>query len=69
MPVINHLPVTCDHKFVYARQEEKEEGGYRPIRHVYDVFFCEKCLEYKGREVAQWVPNGFDSGYTKRSLI
>jgi hypothetical protein len=62
-------PDECEHQFTFLRQEERlDEGYYRPVRHVFDVFFCAKCLEYRKKEVAQIVPNGFDSGYTRRNI-
>jgi len=35
----------CDHAFVYLRQEQRE-NGYDDYT-VYDVYFCQKCLEYR----------------------
>ncbi len=38
----------CEHQFVYLREEKKNEGYDRNPRWVYyDVFFCERCLQYR----------------------
>lgn len=60
---------TCDHKYVFIRQEEEQFGGYRPDVEVFDVFFCERCLEYKKKLVARIRADGCGSGYTRRSLL
>lgn len=39
-------PEKCEHKFVFLRQEKEDKGHYRVIYYL-DVFYCEKCLEYK----------------------
>ena len=41
--------VTCDHNFKFLRQEvvEKNPGQWHSDLIENDVFFCEKCLEYK----------------------
>lgn len=57
----------CDHKFVFMRQEQRPaDHSWRPETQKIDVFFCEKCCEYKeiiaaesmtfgdGRKI--WVP-------------
>lgn len=56
--------LSCDHKFVFLRQETRNESsGYRPDRLVEDVYFCERCLEYKRVEVDRLVPESGGSGY------
>lgn len=38
----------CSHSFVWLRQERKNIGYDRnPIYGVDDIFFCQKCLEYR----------------------
>lgn len=36
----------CEHKFVFLRAEDVYETGYRQWCHD-DVYFCEKCLDYR----------------------
>ena len=60
----------CDHRYVFVRQEKESDGGhFRPTYSVFDLFFCEKCLQYQKKKVAEEVANGFDSGYTRRSVL
>lgn len=59
---------TCDHKYVYLRQDAvvlKSHNRRRSERSVRDVFFCEHCLTYQAREIrreawsrptAEWIP-------------
>ncbi len=47
----------CDHKFVYSRQERRNVGYDRnPTWLVEDVFFCEKCLNYRRVAVEKRTP-------------
>ena len=42
----------CQHHFVFLRQETRNEGYERnSVWAVYDIFFCENCLEYRKRQV------------------
>lgn len=41
----------CEHNFQFLRQETELEGGYRPDRKTFDVFYCPKCLAYKRKHV------------------
>jgi hypothetical protein len=59
----------CEHKYTYLRSEEERDmwgeaaSRVRQVRH-YDVFFCERCLQYRrllvkrtdaaGRVKAEW---------------
>jgi hypothetical protein len=42
--------VPCDHRFVYLRTGPTYEKGYRKWAKK-DIFYCEKCLEYREVEV------------------
>lgn len=58
----------CDHCFVFLRQEKKNVGYDRnPTYVVEDLFFCEKCLEYKRIAVERRTPrtDSFDEHVTK----
>ena len=38
----------CEHRFQFLREERKNIGYERnPTWQYADVYFCEKCLEYK----------------------
>ncbi len=37
----------CEHKFIFLRQEHTFDGGYKPDRTTWDVYFCDMCLQYK----------------------
>ena len=43
--------MNCDHKFIFLRKSETYEVGYRKWAHD-DVYYCEKCLEYKTIQVS-----------------
>ena len=60
---------SCSHKFVWIRQEETENGGFRPTVDIFDVFFCEKCLRYEKKLVAKSEHIGGGSGYVRRSIL
>lgn len=47
----------CDHKYIFLRQEKKNEGYERNPRWAYyDVFFCERCLEHQRLTAKVTVP-------------
>lgn len=47
----------CDHKFTFLRTEKKNIGYDRnPLWLVQDVYFCERCLDYKRVDVRQERP-------------
>lgn len=62
---VDKTPHEC--KFVFMRQEEEVEGGFRPDTNYFDVFFCEGCLTYKRILVAKSITYG-DGRREKRSL-
>lgn len=35
----------CEHKYIFLRKEVEEKTWHNFVDN--DVFFCEKCLEYK----------------------
>ena len=48
---------TCDHDFVFLRQERKNVGYDRnPTWIVEDLFHCRKCLAYKRVAVERRTP-------------
>jgi hypothetical protein len=48
---------TCNHKFIFLRQDKKNIGFDRnPVWHIEDIFFCEKCLEYHRVLVEEHTP-------------
>jgi hypothetical protein len=62
-------PLPCQHSFIYLRQEDEREGGYRPNIKHFDVYFCSHCLTYKKVLVAESYPEGGGSGYVRRSVL
>jgi hypothetical protein len=44
------LSEKCEHKFAFLRQQTEEVTWHNFKK--YDVYFCEKCLEYKRIEVS-----------------
>jgi len=57
-PAVNHIPIPCEHKYVFVRQIEERDGGFRPESKFYDTFFCEKCLKTARVQVAHTVSYG-----------
>lgn len=54
----------CNHTFKFLRQETNAaDSRYRADKIVSDVYFCERCLEYKRVEVDRLVPEDAGSGY------
>lgn len=47
--------MSCDHKFVYLRQEcvDKNPGQWHSDQVLQDVYFCEKCLAYQQVKVKE----------------
>jgi hypothetical protein len=48
------MPEICEHKFVFLRSYDVEVGFHNWEK--VDVYFCEKCLEYK--EIQKPFPKG-----------
>lgn len=48
----------CEHKFVFIRQEKENIGYERNPTYLYqDVYFCERCLEYKKVKIRETRPS------------
>lgn len=59
--------VTCEHKFVFIRQEEKNIGYDRnPTWLIEDLFFCEKCLLYKRVAISKRHPRSDGNDYIEK---
>ena len=57
----------CQHKFVFLRQDEKNVGYTRnPVWVKQDVFFCEKCLEYRRKDVEKRTPCNDGTDHVER---
>lgn len=52
----------CEHKYIFLRQEEVPmawNGDRVMARKIEDVYFCEKCLEYKRVRIREEVPSRY----------
>lgn len=52
-----------EHRYVHLRQEKRNVGAPNAPRYEYtDVFFCERCLDYRRVVVTRTTPSRTDLG-------